>query len=274
MVMMGNKMESVFDGKENIYTNAEKGNEDKKLLHIVNNTPLELVSTVKKSLTTTTELAMQVNEVFKPLFSDWHGCEIVPDNNGNLLVNFIFKAINTGKEDTRAFLPINHIQEKSSNKTLDRINAINLMNSSKNRTMELTSYGAEMIYDVMVNSLKKSVNPANIPSMYKIIGEVAENVGYGGMVQNIYCTATGIDIFKVLGVVFGTKDKDNGSRIVYNARAIRPVAANVAGVRANYIVEIERMTMDDYNAAMMKMGMFPMPGAITAVTGTISEMKK
>lgn len=272
-VLTGNKMASVFDGKESIYTRAEENVDEKKLLHIVNNTPLAFDATVEKVLTTTTELSMQVNEVFKPLFSDWYGCEIGPDSNGNLIVNFIFKAVNSGDDSTRAFLPIDKVREKTSNKTLDRILSINLMNSSKSHTMEITSYGAEMMYDVMLNALKKNIKPDNVATMRNYIGEVSESVGYGGAIQNIYCTVTGIDIYKILGIVFGTKDS-TGSQIVYNAKAIRPVAAGMVVAKANYIVEVEKMTMSKYNTAMTKMGMYPMPGAITAVTGTISEVMK
>lgn len=278
-VMVGRKMESIFDGHETIYSKAEANDKnDKQLLHIVNNTPIKEDYTVKKSLTTTTKLSMQINEVFGPLFTDWYGSEVIPDSNGNLMVNFVFRAIavpqNEELKKKMAFLPLSKMQEKTSNRTLDRIMSINMINSTNNQTMGLTQYGAEMAYDVMLNGNRNKVNPNNPESFRKqnLIGEIAENVGFGGMQQNIYCVISGIDIYKVLNVVFGTND-ENGDRVIRNAVPIRPVTAFNTG-RNNFIMEIETMSTKKYNETMVEIGASPMPGAITAITGTLGDMRR
>ena len=273
------KMASLFDGREKtIYDKAEENQKEDKLLRVVNDNPLQFQTTVEKCLTTTTEMAMQINEIFKPIFSDWYGCEVVPNVNGGIEVKFIFKAINNGDKETRAFLPINQSQEKTDNQVLDRIYAINAANMSKNHTLEITSYGAEVIYDVMINEFKKKINPHKKETMRKYYSETSETVGYAGNVQNIYCTVIGIDIYKVLGVVFGNKS-ENGDQIVYKATPIRPVTPGLnpmglAIANQNYVVDIEKMEMKKFNSAMLKIGMMPMSGAIAAVTSTVTDTKK
>lgn len=273
------KMDSVFDGREKtIYDKAEENPKEDKLLHIVNDNPLEFQTTVEKSLTTTTEMAMQINEIFRPIFSDWYGCEVIPNVNGSVEVRFIFKAISNGDDEKRAFLPINRSREKTDNQVLDRIYAINAANMSKHHTLEITSYGAEVIYDVMINEFKKKVNPQKRETMRNYYSEVAENVGYMSTVQNIYCTVNGIDIYKLLGIVFGSKTS-GGEQIVYKVTPIRPVTPGInpmgiAIANQNYIVEIEKMTMKRFNEAMLKMGMMPMSGAISAVTTSVSDTQK
>lgn len=286
-VMIADKMVSVFDGKESIYSHAqEKGKEEIKLAHIVNDTPLDFNTTIERSLTTTTELAMQINEVFKAIFSDWYGSEVKVDGNNNLIAVFTFKAApGQVADDKRAFLPISDMRERSSNKMLDRIMSINMMNASNHHNMEITPYGAELLYDVMSFHMKNNikVNPVDIVRPY--VGETFENVGYG-TAQNIYNTVIGIDIYKVLGVVFGTRKTSNpGDHYIYNIRAMRPVDYDVImqcmtnnGIvtppSANYILEIERMTNNRFRSAMAKLGKTPIPGAITAITGSISDLKR
>lgn len=280
-VLMADKMESVFDGKETIYEQAKsEGKEEKKMLHIVNDTPLKFETTVEKMLTTSTELAMMINEVFKPMMSDWYGSEIIIGNNGELIVNFTFKSITNGDNTRRVFLPINQATEKSSNQTLDRFMSVNLMNAAKSRNMEITSYGIEMMLDVMLPHVKQKIKADNVNTIRPFIGETYESAGMYSTVQNIYNTVTGIDINRVLNVVFGARESSNaGDHFIYKARALRPVdmammqyAYNKPSV--NYIVEIERMTNNKYNNAMLKIGKTPMPGTITAITGTISDVRR
>lgn len=269
------RMESIFDGRtEDIYSRAEEATQEtgnKKPLHIVNNTPLEFAATTSTALSTTTELAMQINEVFKPLFSDWHGCDVLVDEAGRLVVNFVFRAV-TGVDDAkRAFLPINQTLDKSQNKTMNRIVQINALNNASSRRLEMTKYGAEMIYDVLNRAARQGRNPFDPKSFLKLTGEIYENAGYNNSIQNIYCTVMGIDINKILGLLFGTKDEKEG-QIIYGLTPKRPVVAGqMPGARTNFIVEIQKMTMRKFNEAMTRLGAVPMPGAITAITETVSE---
>lgn len=278
-VLQGNKLESIFDGREDdIYSRAQASSndgtdKDKKPLHIINKTPLDFEETTKTHLATTTELAMQINEVFRPLFSDWYGSDVIVDNNGKLLVNFVFKAVTGANVDSnkRAFLPMDQTIEKSSNKVMNRISQINNLNNSKSRVLEITDYGAEMIYDVLNNQVRKHMNAFKPASLRPIIGEVYENTGYNNTVQNIYTTVMGVDINKILGILFGTNDTSEG-QIIYGIDPKRPVMANqIPGARTNYVVEIQRMSIRRFNDAMNKLGAVPMPGAITAITETVGE---
>lgn len=273
-LLLGNKIESIFDGKANtIYDKVvtDKG-EEQKLLHIVNDDPLDFEETTAKSLTTTTQLAMQINEIFKPLFSDWHGSEIQIDQNNNCLVTFVFKAVATGDNDKRAFLPADKAVEKSANSLITRMAQINAQNNSKNRNLEITQYGREMMYDIMLNNVKKGINVNDPNTFRKYIAETSETAGYLGSVQNIYDVVVGIDIYKVLGILFGVKDSKK-RRICYKINPIRTVTPQMmpGHGRANYIVEIEKTTEEQVNKAMTKFGMTPIIGAITAVTDTISN---
>lgn len=275
-VIQAPKMDSIFDGKETIYSRADGGqykddNKRAKHLHIKNDTPLEMSVVTEGSLTTTTTLSMYINSVIGPIFKDWYGSDVFPDNNGNINVNFVFKAINDdSKADERAFMPMGKAKNDTDNKMLNRILSINAMNRS-NRTMELTGYGAEAIYDLMINSNRNKVNPDKPESFKNFIAETAETVGYGGMVQNIYSIVTGIDIYKVLAVVFGTTNEDG--QVVRKLTPIRPVAGFNTGGKTNYIIDIQTMSVKRYEEAMAEIGMLPMPGAISAVTSRIDNRK-
>lgn len=266
-------MPSLFSGKENIYAQAENANNEKKeALKLKNDTPLELPQTVTGTLMSTTELAQYFNEILRPIAKDYYGSEVFPDANGNMLVNLTFKAINDGDEENRIFMPIGSKKtggKQSDNAILNRIRTVNALNSGSN-TMGLTPYGAEIIYDLMNSNVRKNVNPDKPETMTKYYGEIKENTGYGITVQNIYNTVVGIDIYRLLNLTFGNTNK-KGDRVVRKVNPLRPVVAAAAlNARPNYIIEIQTMATKDYEAAMAKIGMTPMPGAITAVTGTIT----
>lgn len=272
------KVPSIFDGTDNsIYGRGASmtKEEEKKLLHIVNDTPIEFEEIISKMTTTTTKLSMQINEVLHDLFSDYYGCEIIPNQMGSLDVTLIFKAIPvTEGDDKRAFLPISAQKDQTNNQTLNRMLTINAMNASRHRTMEITPYGMEMLYDIMTRDVKKKVNIKNVDTFQKYTGEVAEQTGLYSTVNNIYCTMTGIDLYRILDVVFGQKDS-KGSRYIYKANPIRPVNVYAGtGGQRNWIVEIERMTVDAFNKLSAEIGMTPVPGAISAVTDTISSYKR
>lgn len=270
---------SIFDGSVNgnsIYADAEKFSKEEVVpLRFENDTPLEFTGTVTTMLTTSTKLSMQINEVFKPLYEDWYGSEIIASDKvpGMLVVNFLFKALNEGDDEKRAFLPVGKSQNRSSNATLGQINYINAVNR-RNDTMEITEYGATSIYSIMSKDIQKSINSKSIDgmreSMKRYVGETHNQIMYSN-VQNIYNIVTGIDINKVLSVIFGSKD-ERDDNIVYKARPIRPVTDMVTS-RPNYIVEVQKMTIGSFSEAMRDMGAMPMPGNISAVTETISELR-
>lgn len=277
-LMVADKMSSIFDGTDTIYRNAQEmtKEEESKLLHIVNDTPLEFKEIISKSTCTSTKLSMMINEVLCDLFSDYYGCELVVNEQGCLDVTLLFKAIPVVKgDDKRAFLPIASQQDQSNNQTLNRVMAINKMNAARHRTMEITPYGMEMLYDIMTSQNKKSVNIKNPETFKRFTGEIAEQAGMYSTVNNIYCSMIGIDIYRIINIIFGQKD-EKGRRYVYKVTAIRPVNpypyANVGG-RNNWIIEIERMTIDAFNELSRELGVMPIPGSITAVTETISSVK-
>ena len=277
-LMVADKMSSIFDGTDTIYRNAQEmtKEEESKLLHIVNDTPLEFKEIISKSTCTSTKLSMMINEILHDLFSDYYGCELVVNEQGCLDVTLLFKAIPVVKgDDKRAFLPIASQQDQSNNQTLNRVMAINKMNAARHRTMEITPYGMEMLYDIMTSQNKKSVNIKNPETFKRFTGEIAEQAGMYSTVNNVYCSMIGIDIYRIMNIVFGQKDKQ-GRRYVYKVTAIRPVNpypyANVGG-RNNWVIEIERMTIDAFNELSRELGVMPIPGSITAVTETISSVK-
>lgn len=278
--MQNKKLPSIFDGRTSMYDNFTGGKEQKtkrEFLKIVNNEPLDFEEIIDTSYSSTTKLSMQINEIFKPLFSDWYGCDIIPDpESGSFIVSFIFKAVATGDDENRAFLPITNKKQKTSNSTLDRILQINRINSSAQTNMEITPYGMELIYDLIYDNLKKNINPEK-PSTYKnIVAETVENTGigmYSGQTQNIYNTVVGIDIKKVLAILFGNKTKDGKDYYAYNIFAINIAPNNFNTNRVNYILEIQRCPYNKGQQTVAELsGRMNAPGAISAVTETMSKM--
>lgn len=264
-------MPSLFDGKESIYTRADmaaKNDSKKDRLRITNDTPLDLPTTVRTTLMSTTKLSHYFNEILKPIAKDYYGCEVYPDAAGNMLVKLTFKVINDTDYESRVFMPIAGTAKQSENIVLSKIMTVNAINTGSNRMM-MTAYGAELMYDLMNANVRRNVNPDKPETMSKHFGEIKENTGYGITTQNIYNVVTGIDIYKLLSLTFGNTD-EKGNRVLRKVNPIRPVIAGAMPTEgSNYIIEIQTMAFKDYEEVMTEIGMTPMPGRITAITGTI-----
>ena len=273
-LIYGDKMPSIFDASENtIYSKgmSMSKEDEKKLLHIVNDNPLKFETIISKMTTTTTKLAMAINEVFHDMFSDYYGSDVKFANNGpntgTLTVSLVFKAIPVVEGDTkRAFLPIRE-KKTTTNDTVNRMMMINTMNSSRHRTMEITPYGMELMYDLMNSQSRKGVNPKNPASFMAITGEMTEQTGMYSTVNNVYCTMIGLDLYRILDVVYGAKDKTEG-RYIYKVNPMKPIMMmpGTPAVGQNWVIEIERMTTAAFDKLAREIGATPIPGSISAVT--------
>lgn len=272
-VMLTQPMPSVFD-VNSIYDQVEKAKtntEKKDRLKLIPDETIKLPTTVRTTLMSTTDLCQYINEVFKPVAKDYYGSEVFPNANGQIEVNMVFKAIPDNDKNRRVFIPIGADEsKKTENSVLNRINALNAMNMGSN-TMKMTSYGTEILYDLMQTNARKKINPDKPETMNNFFAEIKENAGYGITVQNVYNTVVGLDIYKILPLIFGSTD-DNGDKVIRKINPIRPLTAGVVvAARPNYLIEIQTMSIKAYKTAMAKVGMMPMPGAITAITGTMSH---
>lgn len=268
-LIYGEKMPSVFDGTTGtIYERGQLSKEEEsKLLHVVNDNPLKFETIISKMTTTTTKLAMQINEVFHNMFSDYYGSDVRYTENG-IAVFLVFKPDPTSKgDDKRAFVPIQEVN-KTTNDTVNRMMSINAINNARRRTMEITSYGMEIMYDLMNQGMRKKVNPKNPQTFLNFTGEAETKDGLYSPITCVYCTMFGLDLYRILDVIFGAKSKD-GSRYIYNVKAMKPINMMPGVVSQNWIVEIERMTTSAFDKLSRDIGGVPIPGAISAVTETI-----
>lgn len=293
MVLPGQRTPSVFDGcGESVYNKAdhfEKENPNERL-KIFNEKPIKLQPTGFKTLSTTTELSYQINETFKPMFSDWYGCEVTPvegvgpNGRGGIMINFVFKAA-AGSDDRRVFVPIADAKEKTSNSLADKMMAMNYMNRTKNKNMQLTPYGAEMLYDLFTPHLRARNNNNNGVSIKRpesfnqYIAETHEQVqnGFGlPYASTIYCTVGGLSVDRILDIVFGDKaeDGDKYIRAVIPMYPVGGVQPGMPSLKGNWVIDIETLKYNKYNEDLAKAGRLPMNGAISAITGTISEMRQ
>lgn len=271
MVVETDKYKSYFQrgGENDILKRAEKAQENKEQLHIVVAETMEFVDTISSTLTTTTDLAIKINTVFNQVFADYHGCNIGIDNTGRVVMNLVFRAINPdpGDERTVAFKPIELNNDTDPNKKVSRlISTINLTNSNSNR-MRLTQDGCELLYGILEPGIKNNMKNIVPESFNKIVGETVARTGYIGQ-ENIFCTVNCIDVIKVLGILYGSRDVKEGS-IVYAIYPKRPVD-NQQVPNPNFIIEIQRMTQARYNAFMANIGC-PTTDMVTAVTATMPD---
>lgn len=274
-LMEQKRMKSIFDDAD-VYTRAanDTGDDDgsKRKRIIIDSEPLPFVETTSTSLTTTTELAMKINTILKSIFRDYHGCDIVVDNNSNIGITLVFRVLNDINKDDEKQQIFTFVDEKKGSGIVGKINLINSINDANQRHSKLTDTGAELIYDMLAEPVRRNMSPFKPNTIDKIIGETIEQIQYSAT-QNVYCSVPGIDINRILGILFGSKSNNEG-QIYYSIEVKRPVfpqgaAGLVPSSRTSYIIELKKMTARKYNEAMSKIGAVPLNGAIAAITDTM-----
>lgn len=240
------------------YANTErktgKGNqqERKKKARLYLEEPLEFVGTIDGHVTTTVDLAKNINSLFNTAFDDYEGSVISQNHLGELTASLFFRDTGAGNIE-----PIVKPNVRGSNRTMspaERVRNINLRNTNKTYTL------SEELKEILEQFL--NIPHKGKPNWDRMYNEVSERM-YGGM-TNIYVRVDNININKVLKVLYGSETA-SGDRLEYNITVMKPVGMNAPGANQNHIIKVDRLNVKEIERLANKVGMMPSVGTIPMI---------
>lgn len=204
---------------------------------------------LKSKITTTFDLAQVVNTLFRPVFNDYEGCTILPDQFGMFQLTLFFK--DHGKAENGKIKNIQSIIQKIDDKSnvMQRIQNLNRSNSSSK--FELTAETKEALEEF----IRRPGNSQNI-DWKRYVVETTERTNLGGI--NIYVKVLNVDLYKILRKIYGSKV--DGSYMEYMISMIRPAAQISNGTNTNYIINISQLDTKSVEKLYVEMGMVPTQG--------------
>lgn len=208
---------------------------------------------LKTKLTTTTDVAKMVNKLFKPVFSDWEGCLILPNNAGGFDTFLYFKE--NGVKDPNKLTALEHVVPANSNNLTmsQRIQNLNLR--YKNKTYELSRDAKDILKEFMPQEKNGKVKWNN----FVVEKTQQEYNGYSVHVQ-----ITGVDIMKIIRKIYGAQV--DGKRTDYTMKVERGIGVvNQQGFFANYLVTIMQLDVREVEKIAQSVGMIPLAGNIPMV---------
>ena len=238
--------------------NYNQGGTEKKMENNTNE-PLRLViepqpfdGVMKSKLTTTIALSKTVNQLFRPIFSDYEGCIIAPDAYGQLQVSLYFKDKGySGREDViKSLIPVTERVKGTS--AIDRIMQMNLRNSSK--AYDLSKETKDILSEFFYTRGNAKVN------WNQHVVEQTERQ-YNG--QLIYVKVVGLDLVRLVRKIYG--GKIDGSRIDYNISIIKPIGADMNGFNQNFLINIQQLDSKEVERLANEIGVVPQVGQIQMV---------
>lgn len=199
------------------------------------------VPTKETLVTTSIEFAKIVNSIFKPIYQDYYGCNIIPVVNGagyGFTVHLGFTIPDNGYDDEKpsAFIPV---EMAKSGSMVDRVQrVINTSMTPKSR-FEMTKYGKEGLLPFLGLGCDRNGQRRN-PSWENRM-KVTQDNRYGGN-GKVCITLEGFDPIEIVKAFYGDKDKDKGM-IWYQVSAIRPLGDPIAssGNIQNWTINIDRL---------------------------------
>lgn len=196
---------------------------------------------LKSKITTTFDLSQVVNKLFRPVFQDYEGCTILPDQFGTFQLTLFFK--DKGEAENGKIKNITSIIRKveDKNDVMTRIQNLNRANSSSK--FELT----QETKDVLEEFIRKP-NGQNI-NWKQFVVESTERTYGGG--YNIYIKVLNIDLYKILRKIYGAKV--DGSYMEYMISMIRPTSNQ--GGSVNYLINISQLDTKMVEDLYAQMGM-------------------
>lgn len=237
----------------NYGTNNQKKEENNYEPMVLNVEQQEFDGLLKTKLTTTTDVAKMVNRLFKPVFSDWEGCLILPNNAGGFDTFLYFKE--NGIKDENKLTALEHVvQSNTNNLTMSqRIQNLNLR--YKNKTYELSRDAKDILKEFMPQEKNGSVKWNN----FVVEKTQQEYNGYSVHVQ-----ITGVDIIKIIRKIYGAQV--DGKRTDYTMKVERGIGVvNQQGLFANYLVTIMQLDVREVEKIAQSVGMIPLAGNIPMV---------
>ena len=215
-------------------------------------------STTKSKLTTTLDLAGEINQIFRPIFADYEGCTLMPDNMGNLQATLYFKdkgAI-TDPADKRIKNLESAVAPTKGASPIDKINALNARN--RNKAYTLTEETKQVLEEfILKRSRDGKVN------WKEITAEVTEQSHYG---YQIYVKVSGIDIISILRAKYGNKSEgEKGSPVQYAILFNKPLSPMPGVAATNYLITITQLDVREVETLCKNVGMMPVQGNIPII---------
>lgn len=244
-------------GRENFKNNqqAPQNNNKREPLKLELEETLEFDGVLKSKISTTLDLCTTINELFKPIFVDYEGCVILPDSVGNLGLFLYFKDINRYPAEGQ-YKALQLLGQKKCNTTaMQRINNFNTRTRSK--TYELTDDCKDLLSEFMPNN-KGKINWNSF---------VVEQTQNEGSMYSIYVRVAGLDLNKIIGKLYGRKNKA-GNPVEYCIQLKNPVG--YAGMmnpqlQNNYMVIIQQLDTNEVRELCKSMGLYYSSGSLQIV---------
>jgi len=211
--------------------------------------PIKFDGLIKSKLITTIGIGKLVWELFKPVFPEYEGCIIQPDQYGQLQITLYFK--DKGKlTDTnalKAVTPIGLNQHSSS--AYEKIAAINQRFSASK--FELTKDAKEILGEFYWVRNNGKVQWS------QVVNEVTSQ-DYNG--YSVHLKVTGLDLTRVLRKIYGFKI--DGARVDYSVSIIKPIGMDNTGLLQNYLISIQQLDTREVENLAKEVGVIPIQGSI------------
>lgn len=256
-------LQNGYGKKQNNGNNGNGGNgnsQKKEHLRITNDNPRNMPEAKSITYLDTNEFAKAVNDLFKPLFADWVGCNFAtqPNADGSLRLTceFWFKPTNAPAKDGvyTGVRPIKDPNVKNKNQGIQ--NTISYFNTmaSKTGNFIITDEAAELLFDLIdpaYRNGKKALDPFDPTTYEHLITEKVypRTVQTGFMPQQtneIYTIISGINAEALLRLVYKKRDADTKEMVFWAIRPLYPIPT----IKANLPVwqcEIQIMKKKDFD---------------------------
>ena len=215
----------------------------------------EFDGTIASKIINTHSLAKKVNARLGVIFKDYRGCYIQPTpTGGGISVTLIFNQLSPaeiGEDDILAFRSIE--SNRGHGTIAERSRTIT--NGMRNgRRFQITDDGANALGQLFRDPARINWNNAS-----------GEKYDQNGMFREGSNFVTGLDINKVLEMIYGSKN-ENGDIIYYNLGIMGPVSTPQMAMINNWVARVDMMTNKSMEDMCSEAG-FVTLGQYNCVTG-------
>jgi len=203
--------------------------------------------TFKTKRTTTIELAKKFNSIFRPVFNDFEGSIILPNQQNQLVLTLYFT--DKGAATNGSYKAITPLMKAGRNSSIgDKLRSFNAMN--KMHSYDLTDETKEMLSDFIYVRNNQKIKWDNY------IIEQPDTTRYGQ--YNIIVGVINLDITRVLKRLY--KNESEG-RIDYEVKFLRPVM----GRNDNFLIDIIQLDTKKVEELANQAGMAPVVSGLSIV---------
>lgn len=210
--------------------------------------PYEFDGLLKSKITTTFELSQVINRLFKPIFHDYEGCTILPDQFGIFQLTLFFK--DRGEKDPGKIKNVQSITQKAEKNDIKlRIQNLNRANSASR--FELTDETKEALEEFIRRPQNQKVN------WKQHVIEVTEKASPYTNAFNVYTKVMNLDLYRILRKIYG--GRIDGTYMEYQISMIRPTNQGNA-TNSNFLINISQLDTKMVEKLYTEMGMVPTQG--------------